>query len=116
VVELRQTRELAGFINLNEIVRGPYQRGLLGYGAFTPSAGQGYMSEALHLMIGYAFDELGLHRLEADIQPINVASQRLVEKAGFRNEGMSPGFILINGEWMDHQRWALTNERRRTGG
>jgi [ribosomal protein S5]-alanine N-acetyltransferase len=112
VIERREHHDLAGFINLNEIIRGAYQRGLLGYGAFAASAGQGYMYEALDLMIRYAFEDLGLHRLEADIQPTNLASQKLVEKAGFRNEGTSPGFILINGEWMDHQRWALTNESR----
>jgi [ribosomal protein S5]-alanine N-acetyltransferase len=110
VVCLRSTGAIAGFVNLNEIVLGPYRRGLLGYGAFVPTLRQGYMTEGLGLMVRHAFDDLELHRLEADIQPANTASANLVRKLGFRLEGTSPGFIRINGRWMDHQRWALTNE------
>lgn len=110
VVCLRDGGDLAGMVNINEIVRGSYQRGVLGYAAFLPHAGRGYMTEGVALAVRYAFDRLGLHRVEADIQPGNVESVRLVERLGFRREGFSPAYIKIEGTWRDHERWALTNE------
>ncbi|GAA2138891.1 GNAT family N-acetyltransferase [Actinomadura napierensis] len=110
VVCLREGGDMAGMVNINEIVRGSYQRGVLGYAAFLPHAGRGYMSEGVALAVRYAFDRLGLHRVEADIQPGNAASVRLVERLGFRREGFSPAYIKIDGMWRDHERWALTNE------
>lgn len=110
LISIRNTDTLAGFININEIIRGPYQRGTLGYGAFAPSTGKGYMAEGLRLLFRFAFEDLRLHRLEADIQPGNTASLNLVKKLGFRLEGFSPGFIYIKDEWRDHERWAITNE------
>ncbi|MFB4297732.1 GNAT family N-acetyltransferase [Actinomadura sp. NTSP31] len=110
VVCLREGGDMAGMVNINEIVRGSYQRGVLGYAAFLPHAGRGYMSEGVALAVRYAFDRLGLHRVEADIQPGNTASVRLVERLGFRREGFSPAYIKIDGTWRDHERWALTNE------
>ncbi|RAY12813.1 RimJ/RimL family protein N-acetyltransferase [Actinomadura craniellae] len=107
---LRDTGAIAGLINISQIVRGPYQRGTLGYGAFAATAGRGYMAEGLGLVLGYAFGELGLHRLEADIQPGNEASRGLVARLGFRLEGYSPGLIRIDGIWRDHERWAVTAE------
>jgi ribosomal-protein-alanine N-acetyltransferase len=109
VVCLREGGDLAGMVNINEIVRGSYQRGVLGYAAFLPHAGRGYMAEGVALAVRYAFDGLGLHRVEADIQPGNTASVRLVERLGFRREGFSPAYIKIDGTWRDHERWALTN-------
>jgi ribosomal-protein-alanine N-acetyltransferase len=100
-------RDLAGFINLNEIVRGPYQRGLLGYGAFVPLHGRGYMREGMRQIVEHCFGELDLHRLEADIQPDNVRSIELVRAVGFTKEGVSDDFICINGQWKTHERWAL---------
>jgi ribosomal-protein-alanine N-acetyltransferase len=66
------------------------------------------MSEGVGLAVAYAFEELGLHRVEADIQPENVASVKLVRRLGFRKEGFSPQFIKIDGVWRDHERWART--------
>ncbi|MDL4814587.1 GNAT family N-acetyltransferase [Actinomadura opuntiae] len=109
VVCLREGGDLAGMVNINEIVRGSYQRGVLGYAAFLPHAGRGFMTEGVALAVRYAFDRLGLHRVEADIQPGNAASVRLVERLGFRREGYSPAYIKIDGAWRDHERWALTN-------
>jgi [ribosomal protein S5]-alanine N-acetyltransferase len=106
----RKTAAIVGFININEIVRGPYQRGTLGYGAFKPTARQGYMYEGFALLFRFAFYELKLHRLEAEIQPENIASLNLVKKLGFQYEGLSPGLVLINEQWRDHQRWAITSE------
>ena len=76
--------------------------------AFAPAAGQGYMSEGLGLVLRYAFEQLRLHRLDAQIQPGNHASLRLVRRLGFRNEGYSPALLFIDGAWRDHERWAIT--------
>ncbi|WP_309237616.1 GNAT family protein [Actinomadura sp. BRA 177] len=108
VICLREGGDLVGTVNVNGIVRGCYQRGMLGYAAFLPYAGRGYVGEGVGLAVAYAFGELGLHRVEADIQPGNSASLRLVRRLGFRKEGISPGFIKIDGVWRDHERWART--------
>ncbi|MEV7084880.1 GNAT family protein [Streptomyces sp. NPDC093085] len=110
LVRIRADHRIAGFININNIVRGAFLCGALGYGAFVGAAGRGLMSEALGLVVGEAFGPLGLHRLEANIQPGNAASIALVRRAGFRLEGYSPAFLLIDGAWRDHERWALTAE------
>jgi ribosomal-protein-alanine N-acetyltransferase len=106
----RESGIIAGSVSVSDIMRGPYQRATLGYNAFAPSAGRGYMSEGLGLILQLAFNEWGLHRLEADIQPDNEASKGLASGLGFRKEGYSPGFILIGGVWRDHERWAITAE------
>jgi ribosomal-protein-alanine N-acetyltransferase len=102
--------ELAGVINLNEIVMGLFRSAYLGYYAFAPHDGQGHMREGMSLVIGRAFGELALHRVEANIQPNNDASRALVESLGFRLEGFSPRYLRIAGRWRDHERWALTAE------
>ncbi|MET7984467.1 MULTISPECIES: GNAT family N-acetyltransferase [unclassified Streptomyces] len=101
---------IAGFININNIVRGGFLCGALGYGAFAPAAGRGLMTEALGLVVRYAFGELGLHRLEINAQPGNTGSIALARTCGFRLEGFSPAFIHIDGAWRDHERWAITAE------
>ncbi|MCX5400927.1 GNAT family N-acetyltransferase [Streptomyces sp. NBC_00102] len=101
---------IAGFVNINNIVGGAFRCGALGYGAFAHAAGRGLMSEALGLVLRYAFGPLGLHRLEANVQPGNAASIALVRRAGFRLEGLSPDFLHIDGAWRDHERWAITSE------
>ncbi|MEU5682693.1 GNAT family N-acetyltransferase [Streptomyces venezuelae] len=112
VVCERDGGAVAGFININNIVRGGFHCGALGYGAFAHAAGRGLMSEGLGLVLTYAFEELGLHRLEANIQPGNAASIALVRRAGFRREGFSPDFLFIDGAWRDHERWAITADMR----
>lgn len=109
LVCVRQTGAIAGNININSIIRGRFQCGSLGYAAFAPTARQGYMSDGLGLVLRYAFEELRLHRLEANIQPGNHASRRLVERHGFRYEGYSPEMLFIDGAWRDHERWAITS-------
>lgn len=108
------TGAIAGFVNVNNIVHGAFQCGALGYGAFAHAAGRGLFREALGLVVAYAFAPsgrgLGLHRLEANIQPGNKASIALVRGRGFRLEGLSPDFLYIDGAWRDHERWAVTAE------
>jgi ribosomal-protein-alanine N-acetyltransferase len=104
---------LCGVINLSELVRGSFQSAYLGYYALTPHAGKGYMTAGLELVIARAFGELGLHRLEANIQPQNERSIALVHRAGFRLEGLSARYLRIAGRWRDHERWAITVEDRK---
>lgn len=101
---------LAGIININAIIRGAFHNGFLGYYALEPYEGQGLMFEGMALVIDRAFGELGLHRLEANIQPANTRSAALVRRLGFRLEGHSPRYLKIGDEWRDHDRYAITAE------
>ena len=100
--------ELAGVINISEIVRGAFCSGYLGYYAFVPHHGRGYMRAGLAAVLQRAFQRYGLHRLEANIQPENVRSIALVRSLGFAREGFSPRYLKIGGRWRDHERWAIT--------
>jgi ribosomal-protein-alanine N-acetyltransferase len=102
-----------GLVNVNEIVRGAFQSGYLGYWVGAPFARRGYMTDGLALVLRQAFGPLGLHRVEANIQPHNAASIALVRKLGFRLEGRSPRYLKIGGRWRDHERWALLAEEWR---
>jgi ribosomal-protein-alanine N-acetyltransferase len=106
---VRGSGAIAGLVNINSIIRGRFQSGSIAYAAFAPTAGQGYMTEGLALVVRYAFEQLQLHRLEAQIQPDNHASIKLVRRVGFRHEGCSPELLYIDGAWRDHERWAITN-------
>ena len=101
---------LIGFVNINSIVRGAFQSGYLGYAGFASHAGRGLMTAGVSAVIGTAFGDLGLHRLEANIQPGNARSIALVRRLGFRREGLSPQYLLVDGQWRDHERWALVAE------
>jgi ribosomal-protein-alanine N-acetyltransferase len=107
---LGEVDQLVGVINLNEIVRGLFQSAYVGYYAFAPHQGRGYMSLGLAAVLKRAFGEHHLHRLEVSIQPANAASIALVSRAGFRREGYSPRYLKIGGRWRDHERWAMTIE------
>ena len=109
LVCVRDTGVMAGLVNIQSIIRGRFQSASLGYAAFAPSAGQGYLAEGLGLVVRYAFGQLRLHRLEANIQPGNKASIGLVRRLGFRCEGYSPDMLFIDGAWRDHERWAITS-------
>jgi ribosomal-protein-alanine N-acetyltransferase len=111
LVCIAATEELAGVININNIVRGSFLCGSLGYYASAAHAGKGYMTEGLKLLIDLAFDGLGLHRLEANIQPSNLPSINLVKRCGFKREGLSPHYLFIDGAWRDHERWAILSTR-----
>lgn len=109
----REDRALVGYFSLSNIIRGALEGAFLGYGAVAAHAGQGYMTEGLMLVLEHAFERLGLHRLEANIQPDNVRSLALVRRCGFQREGYSPRYLRIAGEWRDHERWAIRAEQWR---
>ncbi len=101
---------VVGSVRLSEIVRGNFHSAYLGYAIGAPYLRRGYMTEALQLVLRYAFRELGLHRVEANIQPGNEASLALVRRAGFTREGFSRRYLKLGGRWRDHERWALLRE------
>jgi [ribosomal protein S5]-alanine N-acetyltransferase len=111
---------LVGYANVSNIVRGNFQSGFLGYGAFASHAGRGLMTQGLRAVLAAVFGELGLHRVEANIQPANRRSLDLARRLGFEKEGFSPAYLMVDGDWRDHERWALRAEncdwlRRRAG-
>ncbi|QND96840.1 putative ribosomal N-acetyltransferase YdaF [Burkholderia cenocepacia] len=93
-----------------------FQSAYLAYYGMAEFSRKGLMTDALRAAIDVAFGELGLHRLEANIQPGNHASIALVRRLGFRQEGFSPSYLRIGGEWRDHERWALLADDAREGG
>jgi ribosomal-protein-alanine N-acetyltransferase len=101
---------IVGAIEISAIVRGAFQSAYLGYHIGAPWRRQGYMTEGLALALTYGFRTLGLHRLEANIQPTNAASIALVRHLGFSREGYSPRYLRIGGRWRDHERWAILAE------
>jgi len=107
LIRRRDDDALCGVANLNIITYEALCSAYLSYYAVSGMEGRGYMKEGLQLVIRHAFDELHLHRLEANIQPGNENSIRLVEALGFECEGYSPRFLRIDGRWRDHERWAL---------
>jgi [ribosomal protein S5]-alanine N-acetyltransferase len=107
LIRHRSCGKLVGFVNINSIVRSALQSGHLGYAGFASHAGRGLMTAGLRAVVNTAFGDMGLHRLEANIQPANARSIGLVRRLGFRQEGFSPQYLLIDGQWRDHERWAV---------
>jgi ribosomal-protein-alanine N-acetyltransferase len=103
----RDSDEIAGVINLTNMILGAFRSGYLGYYAFAGHEGQGLMRAGLAAVVRDAFKSLKLHRLEANIQPGNRASLGLVGACGFSREGYSPRYLKIAGRWRDHERWAI---------
>lgn len=99
-----------GEININNVVRGAFQSGHVGYWVDERWAGQGLVPEGLVAAFGYAFDRAGLHRLQISIIPRNASSRRVVEKLGIRSEGVAERYLQIAGTWEDHMRFAITAE------
>jgi ribosomal-protein-alanine N-acetyltransferase len=107
LVRMATTRQLVGFIEMTNIVRGMFQSAYLGYYVFAGHERKGLMTQALRQLVKKAFSELYLHRLEANIQPENQASIALVRACGFVQEGYSERYLKIRGRWRDHERWAI---------
>ena len=104
--------ELAGAVNLSGIVRGVFENAYLGYWVDGARGGRGVATEAVRLAVLHAFDEAGLHRVQAAVIPRNAASVRVLEKVGFRAEGLALRYLRIAGRWEDHRLFALTSEER----
>ena len=102
--------QLTGLINMSEPVMRGFQSAYLGFYTFAGMERQGLMTEGLALVLDEAFNQLGFHRLEANIQPANLASSALVSRLGFRKEGFSPRYLMIDGAWRDHDRWAILSD------
>ena len=111
---------IVGVCSLSQIFLGNLQHAFLGYWIGASYSGQGYMTEALDLLLSYAFETLRLHRVEADIQPENVYSKALVARIGFQMVGLFPRYLKVAGRWKDHERWAIVGQhwakRVREGG
>jgi ribosomal-protein-alanine N-acetyltransferase len=99
-----------GEINLNSIQRGPFQNAYIGYWMDEAMAGNSYTPESVVVLVRFAFEELGLHRVQISIIPRNSASRRVVEKLSLRAEGVAERYLEINGTWEDHIRFAITSE------
>ncbi len=93
---------LVGGVTLSNIRRGVAQMASLGYWAGEKFSGQGYITNAVRAVVRHAFEDLDLHRVEAACQPDNIASRRVLEKAGFTQEGAAKAYLKINGRWRDH--------------
>jgi ribosomal-protein-alanine N-acetyltransferase len=114
VTSLREPREaIIGRVALTSVTRGPFQSAQLGYWIDASHAGHGLMSEAVDLVLGFAFVALALHRLQAAVMPRNGPSRRILEKRLFREEGYATRYLRIAGRWEDHLLYALTVEEWR---
>ena len=103
---------LVGGIGLSNVRRGVSESASLGYWVGEPFARRGYMTATLPLVIDFAFERLGLHRLEAACLPSNIPSQSLLLKAGFRQEGCAREYLCIAGKWQDHLLFAILRADR----
>ena len=104
------TGALVGVVNLNDILLGALRSASLGYYGFAARCGRGRMTAGVDLAVSHAFGELRLHRVEANIQPGNAPSRALVQRLGFRLEGVSPRYLYVSGDWRDHERWAVLSD------
>lgn len=100
----------AGQITVGNIVRGALRSAWVGYWVASRSAGGGVATAAVALTIDHAFGPAGLHRLEATVRPENTASVRVLEKSGFRREGLFERYLDVAGAWRDHYVYAVTTE------
>jgi len=107
---------LVGELNVQNVVLGAFRSAAVGYWVSEDVAGRGVMPTALALVVDHCFGAVGLHRLEASIRPENTRSRRVVEKVGFRQEGLHERYLYIDGSWRDHVMFALTAEEVPEGG
>ncbi|HUC37558.1 MAG TPA: GNAT family protein [Acidimicrobiales bacterium] len=101
---------LAGEVTLSSVQRGPFQNAFIGYWVDRALAGNSLAPESVVVVLRFAFEELGLHRLEIAIVPRNRSSRRVVEKLALREEGVALRYLEIDGRWEDHVRYAITTE------
>ncbi len=106
----RATEGMVGGLGLSNVRRGVAQTATLGYWIGRPHARLGFMSAATRLVLGFAFGQLGLHRIEAACLPTNDASRGLLRKLGFTEEGYARGYLRIDGAWCDHVLYAILRD------
>jgi ribosomal-protein-alanine N-acetyltransferase len=109
----REDAALVGAITLDNIRRGPAQCGTLGYWTGQPYARQGYMREAIGALVHHAFERLDLSRIEAACLPENAASRAVLDKSGFKYEGVAQSYLQIDGRWRTHVLYASLRSDRR---
>jgi len=107
---LKNDDSIVGQINLSQIFRKQFQSAYLGYQLFSGFTGKGYMKDAVAKVLRYAFKEIQLHRVEANVQPGNIPSIAVLKRNGFTKEGYSRRYLKIGGKWRDHERWAIIRE------
>ncbi len=107
---LRGSQELIGHISIYAIKRLPFSSAFVGYSLDETQTGKGIATEALELICRFAFEDIGIHRLEAYVSPKNVGSVRVLEKAKFDQEGLLKQLLYVNGEWEDHYMYALLED------
>ncbi|MGW8958609.1 GNAT family N-acetyltransferase [Paenibacillus sp. NPDC055715] len=112
---LPENDRLIGRMELSGVARGPFQNANLGYFVDPTHHGQGSATSAVKDVVRYAINELGLHRIQAGVMPRNTPSNRVMEKAGFRWEGLALNYLKINGVWEDHVLYALTAKDLQNG-
>jgi [ribosomal protein S5]-alanine N-acetyltransferase len=110
LVRRRGDDAICGVYNVSQIYRGPFRSAYLGYYALEPNAGKGYMREGMMLVFRFAFGDLGLHRLQANVQPENERSIALLRSTGFTEEGYARRYLKVNGRWRDHVLFAVLAE------
>lgn len=110
IMEAGPEQSLIGKISLTNVVWGAFCSAFLGYKLDADHTGRGYMSMAVEMLVRYAFEELQLHRIEANVMPRNAASLRVLEKNDFVNEGLSKYYLRINGTWEDHIHMVKLND------
>ncbi len=105
---------IVGAVQLSAVHRGAWQNAMLGYWVARERNGMGYATCAVGQTVSFAFGTLGLHRVQASVMPRNAPSIRVLEKAGFRREGLAERYLRIGGAWEDHAIFAITAEEWRT--
>ena len=116
VAMLRGSRQIIASVNLTNIVHGVFQAGVLGYSVDVAHQGQGYGSETVGTIVTWCFRNIGLHRVEANYQPGNERSGRLLRSLGFTVEGYACDYLYIDGAWRDHVLTAKIRDDAAPGG
>ena len=106
----RSDDAIVAYVGLSQIVHGAFCSCYMGYWTGAPYVRRGYAAAGIALVLERSFTRLGLHRVEANVVPENHASLAVVRRCGLRQEGYSPRYLQIAGEWRDHERWAITYE------
>jgi ribosomal-protein-alanine N-acetyltransferase len=102
--------EVIGRVALDNVVMGAWHNATIGYFVDGAATGRGFATQAVALACRFAFEDAGLHRVQGAVMPNNKASARVLEKVGFRHEGLAQRYLFIDGAWRDHDIYALTAE------